>query len=209
MSYIYDILLNFKKDLIDFYEWNINDDIIHIKKIPLYRVRRDILFDFKTKILKLDSEFLGKLFNKTEAYRGKSKKNLKYSFLIGSDEDVIAICLDNSGKIIGKSNLLLDEYDEIIEIINGVDTINISYEVIDTVNLSFKTRNELDKINYIINHINKTNIDKLKYLHYECFNVLEEDINNIKNNIKEAIQNDDNLINKIYDFYKMLSYNTK
>ena len=34
MNYIYDILLNFKNKLYDFYDWNINDDITHIRKIP-------------------------------------------------------------------------------------------------------------------------------------------------------------------------------
>ena len=35
MNYIYDILLNFKKEFFEFYEWNLNDDIIHIKILVL------------------------------------------------------------------------------------------------------------------------------------------------------------------------------
>jgi len=33
MTYIYDILLNFKDDLYEFYDWNKTDNIIHIRKI--------------------------------------------------------------------------------------------------------------------------------------------------------------------------------
>lgn len=32
MNYIYNIHLNFNKMYFDFYEWNDNDEIIHIKK---------------------------------------------------------------------------------------------------------------------------------------------------------------------------------
>ena len=38
MTYIYDILLNFKEELIEFYDWNKNDNIIHIRKIPLLKI---------------------------------------------------------------------------------------------------------------------------------------------------------------------------
>ena len=43
MNYIYDILVNFKETLYDFYEWNKNDNITHIRKIPLFRIN-DIFF---------------------------------------------------------------------------------------------------------------------------------------------------------------------
>ena len=42
MTYIYDILLNFKDELIEFYDWNKNDNIIHIRKIPLLKITADI-----------------------------------------------------------------------------------------------------------------------------------------------------------------------
>ena len=54
MNYIYDILLNFKKEFFEFYEWNLNDDIIHIRKIPVFKVRKNQLYDFKNCNLKLN-----------------------------------------------------------------------------------------------------------------------------------------------------------
>ena len=38
MNYIYDILLNFNDMLYDFYDWNVKDNILHIRKIPLIQI---------------------------------------------------------------------------------------------------------------------------------------------------------------------------
>jgi len=38
MEFIYDILLNFQEEYCDFYEWQINDKVLNIKKIPLYKI---------------------------------------------------------------------------------------------------------------------------------------------------------------------------
>ena len=38
MIYIYDILLNFNTSLIEFFEWEENDLIKYIKKIPIYNL---------------------------------------------------------------------------------------------------------------------------------------------------------------------------
>ena len=46
MKNIYDILVNFKKIPYEFYEWNKNDDIKHVKSIPTFRISSDCLIDF-------------------------------------------------------------------------------------------------------------------------------------------------------------------
>ena len=38
MTYIYDILLNFNEEYYEFYDWNKEDTIVHIKKIPIYKI---------------------------------------------------------------------------------------------------------------------------------------------------------------------------
>ena len=38
MNYIYNIALNFQKNFVDFFEWNLNDNIIYINKIPIFKV---------------------------------------------------------------------------------------------------------------------------------------------------------------------------
>lgn len=209
MNYIYDILLNLKKDFLEFYEWNLNDEITHVRKIPLFKVKKEQLYDFKNSILKIEHNFLRSIFNKTEIFKGRNKKNIKYCFLIGTSDDVLGICLDDDGKIIYKSDLLIDEYDEILEIINQIDFTEITYEIISTTNFDFKTRNEKEKINYILNHISNTSSDKLKYLYYECFDIKENNVDKIKEKLLNKVNNDFDIVNKIYEFYRLLSYKTR
>ena len=52
MTYIYDIVLNFNNDFYEFYEWDKNDNLTLIKKIPLIKVESDFLdqvFNLKLK----------------------------------------------------------------------------------------------------------------------------------------------------------------
>ena len=209
MNYIYDILLNFKKEFFEFYEWNLNDDIINIRKIPVFKVRKNQLYDFKNCNLKLNQKFLKSIFNKSEIFKGRNKKSIKYSFLVGNNDDVLAIYLDDEGKILYKSDLLIDEYEDTLEVMNELDITDIEYETICTNSFDFKTRNEKEKICYIINHLYKTSEDKLKYLYYEFFDKKEENIDVIKNTIIKKIDNDFNFVNKVYDFYKLISYKTR
>ena len=53
MSYIYDILLNYNKELYDFYEWNLDDDICHIRKTPLFKVTTNQLVDIANNDIKI------------------------------------------------------------------------------------------------------------------------------------------------------------
>ena len=41
MNFIYDIVLNFNKDFYNFFEWNKNDNIINVKKIPIFLIDND------------------------------------------------------------------------------------------------------------------------------------------------------------------------
>ena len=58
MNYIYDILINLQKNLYDFYEWNLSDDIMHVRKIPLIKIKTCDLLSIKNNVIKLDVETL-------------------------------------------------------------------------------------------------------------------------------------------------------
>ena len=45
MNYYYDLVLNFNETAFMFYEWNENDVIELIKKIPLFSVNNKVLKD--------------------------------------------------------------------------------------------------------------------------------------------------------------------
>ena len=49
MNYIYDVVLNFQDDLIEFYEWSSEDTIDHIKRIPIFRISSQNLNDLINK----------------------------------------------------------------------------------------------------------------------------------------------------------------
>ena len=61
MNYIYDILLNFNRQLYDFFEWNLSDNIIHVRKIPLFRIDSKTLLTIRDNKVKVDSSFLEKI----------------------------------------------------------------------------------------------------------------------------------------------------
>ena len=65
MNYIYDILLNFKEEYYDFYDWNKNDNIVHIRKIPILKIDTIDLYNIKNNKIKIELKFLEKIRNKT------------------------------------------------------------------------------------------------------------------------------------------------
>ena len=68
MNTVYDLLLNFSDVVYDFYEWNIKDDIEHIKKIPFVKISTKTLYDFLKKDIKIDINFLKEIENVTQKY---------------------------------------------------------------------------------------------------------------------------------------------
>ena len=66
MYYYYDILLNFgSEELYDFYEWESSDALEYVKKIPLFRVSTDTLFDNLNYHITYDEEVLLQIQDKT------------------------------------------------------------------------------------------------------------------------------------------------
>ena len=57
MNYIYDILLNFNKYLIEYFEWKDTDDIKYVKKIMLFKIDQKTIKDIIENIVILDNKF--------------------------------------------------------------------------------------------------------------------------------------------------------
>ena len=58
MNYIYDIVLNFNSNYYEFYEWNKNDNIINVRKIPVFKVDNQTYYDFKFNDIIVNNDFL-------------------------------------------------------------------------------------------------------------------------------------------------------
>lgn len=209
MNYIYDILLNFNKKLYDFYDWEIHDKIEHIRKIPLIKVNSKTLFTIRNNKVKLDMENLNKIKGKTELFTNKDISTIEYAVLLSDGSSNLALKLNNEGITTQKSNLLIDEEAEIIEIAGRLKEQNIKYKVIEPETPNhFKTRNEQKKEQYIIEELkrNEKNLEKLQYLYFEFFGKQEEQKDKIIKELMQAIQQNENQMNqKIYDFFKLSS----
>lgn len=206
MNYVYDILLNFTNDVIGFYEWNLSDQIYHVKKIPIFKVKNDLIINIKTKKIKLDKSFLAKICNKFTLFNNVSSK--KNCCLLGNENDVLAISIDNNGNIDSTSELLIDEGIEILEMFQSLDFIDINYEIVCNNSMSFMTRTEKENIAFLYDKINNSNEQELKFLYFECFNKKINNIKSIKNKLLTNL-NSRAFINAILKFYNLLSLETK
>ena len=188
MEYIYDIVLNFNDCYYEFYEWNSKDKIINVKKIPVYRIN--------------DIDYLSFKYNKVSIV---NKFNQNYNiYLVTNTLEVMAIMLDKSVNIIKRSSLLLEEADEVLEISEKLEVTNITYKKNIPQDRNIISRSIKEKYNFIASFFKNINLNKdkylLKYIYYDIYNIIDDDINKIYN----KLLNEKN-INKIYNSIKNLS----
>lgn len=214
MSYVYDIVLNFNSEFYEFYEWKKDDLIYHIKRINLVRVDSIIFNEIFDNIILFDDDFLLSIFNKCEYYSNRKIDTIPYAFLLTDSYRVMGILLDNTGKIIKYSSLLLDEEEDILDLCYKLSDINLNYRVIKKRNKNeFQTRNERNIIRFIKKELNNDyengNISKLKYLYYEYFNKTSDNIKEIYDELSLELLK--NVNQKHYNLYNLikLSYSGK
>lgn len=211
MSYIYDILINFNKNLYEFYDWNLNDDIDHVRKIPVFKVDSAILWDIKNNDIIFKNQFLNQIYNKTEVFTVKNLKNLKYACLFCDGMETLAVEVTESG--LKKSKLLIDEEEEVIEVCSKLEAQSIEYKILHEMRIEqHKTRKEVEMEEFVKEQIKKlseeTDTSKLHYLYYECFNEKETDKDKIIDKFRlEMSKNFDQLVQKLYEFFKLLQFN--
>ena len=172
MDYIYDIILNFQKEYYEFYEWQPTDKIINVKKIPIYKINSQDYLNIKNNSVTIMKNTL----NKTSKI-----------FLLTNDIEVMGILINNDGKVIKKSSLLLDESDEILEDKDYIKKINIKYKINKQNKIDYISRLKKEKNKYLSKYFNS--IDKikdeyfLKYLYYDIYNKDEKDIDKVYNKL--------------------------
>ena len=198
MNYIYDIVLNFNKEYYNFFEWNKKDNIINIKKIPLFMVSDSIFNNMKYDIVKVSNDFINMIKDKTYIY---SKKESIISCLISNGKEVIGVMFDTEGNVIKRSSLLLDKEEEVIDELYDENVFDI-----DILSVKKRKNNEINRVqkeksNYLLRYIKKENNTlNLKYLYYDYFEEEEEDIVKIKDRLNYEITNNYNKkLSKLYD----------
>lgn len=202
MINIYDILLNFNKKIINFYEWEENDNIKYVKKIPLIKINTTLLNSIIYDEIEIDNKFINQIENKIEFYE---EENKKYSSSIILSDGHKAIAYSFINKEI--SSLLLEEESEAIRLANKLETTIIKYKVIreNKKKLELLTRKEQkikEELKKEIKYLYKNNkIEKLNYYYYEYFNEISNDKEKVYNRLIKSL-------NKITDkhiyLYKLI-----
>lgn len=210
MNYIYDVLINWNTILYDFYEWETNDEITHIRKIPIIKVNTTTLLDLEHFKVAISDDLLNVLYQQTETFTNKNKKTLDYTSLFSDGETVLAIKFNQKGFSISKSKLLIDEEEEILEIVLRMPETNIPYKIIKKEKQSFKTRHEIEREEYLKKQFHKlkkeTTDEKIKYLYYECFNEKTEEKDKMLVRLENAFKDNSNqVLNKMEEFFKLTS----
>ena len=220
MLYIYDILLNFNSDnkMYDFFDWDLNDNIEHIKKIPLFRVSRKTLNDINNNIFTIDKSFLIRIKNYTEVYRNKRIEKIPYCVIFTDSNKALAVEFNYDGLSIHKSALLLDEEEEVIDVSFKLGEIGLNYKIDKKLKPNpFLTRNDEQVMDFlkkeILDTYKRKDLDKLKYMYMEYFDKVAEaeveDVENIYidlcNSFKSGINDRHNMM---YNLLK-LSYTGK
>ena len=213
MNYFYDLLINLSDDVpFNFYEWNKNDNIIHLKKIPVFKIKTNDLKNFLSYNIKVDELFLTKIFNKTESY---DKNYINYMALFTDGNNSLVIEFDEKGKTIAKSKLLLEEELDLLEIAYSLKNEVVNYEKIDLLNEDSELRQIKELKHFLLVEINtlweKQNTPKLRYLYNEIINQDSKDLQKIYKSLQNIIKSDFNsnhlkMFNIIKLSYQHLSY---
>ncbi|MBQ8902117.1 MAG: DUF3603 family protein [Bacilli bacterium] len=208
MNYYYDVLLNFQEKYCMFYEWDEQDEIEFIKKIPLYHIDSKTYVDLFSNKIKVTGDFLKYIENKTKL---KSNNFLEYAAIFSDGKNSIALEFNNKGEVINKSSLMLEDELNINEFMYSINLSELNYEIINSEIRYKETRQEL-KIKRIlkleIDSMYRNNeLSKMKYIYLEWFNELLDNIDKMYNNMINKIK--DNLSDKEYEIYELikLSYN--
>lgn len=204
MRYIYDIVLNFEKCFFEFYEWEKNDNIINIKKIPVFMVNNETYKNIKYNNVTVNTEFVDKLRDKTFTY---NRIKVGPSCLISNGMEVIGLLFNDKGDVIKKSSLLIDEEEEVLEEITDSDIYVIDIVKSRKIKKDNFNRRDSERRDFLINYINKeNNISNLKYLYYDYFEIEEEKADIIKKKLIEEIRNNWNKrFNSFYETVKIMN----
>lgn len=214
MNYVYDVLLNFNKELYDFFDWNSSDIISHIRKILLFRVNNQVMNNLKNNYIMINQDFLTKISNRTEMFTSQNVKIINYACLFTNGLEVIALKFDKNGLVMHKSRLLVDEEEEVLDSINDLEEYDLKYKVLNSMPINyFKTRKEREIEKFIdkkLKEITNDDTEKLRYLYYECFNKREDNIDKIILKINTELKNNwDSFYDKVYNFFKLISAKEK
>lgn len=178
MNYIYNIKVNLKDNLINFYEWESNDKITTLKKVKIFVINN---YDYNN-ILKMNIKI------RKEFLKNIELDNL--TCLFTNAVDIVCIKFNIDGTISKISKLDLEEEREVLDEINYKVKTKILYSKINKDNnYKLTTRREESIKNKLLDFLisSKDNTELIDYLYYEwsgktsSSNKYDELLSSIKN----------------------------
>lgn len=178
MNYIYNIKVNLKNNLINFYEWEMSDKITTLKKVKIFVINNYDYNNILKMNIKVRKEFL---------------KNIELDNLIclfTNAVDIVCIKFNPDGTISKISKLDLEEEREVLDEINYKVKTKILYSKINKDNnYKLTTRREENIKNKLLEFLisSKDNTELIDYLYYEwsgktsSSNKYDELLSSIKN----------------------------
>ncbi len=202
MNYIYDIYANINKKYYDIYDWQKKDKIIHIKKIPIFKIKSSDLQKFIKDEIKLDETFVKSIKNKTEFFNN----NLNSNFCAFTDmRDEIITKISNNGNIIGKSSIHFTDKYNATNAFKKINLSNIDYKITKVIPLDSENRYEKIRRNFLMKNIDILSKEKLTYLYFECFEQKVDNEKIIKNHLKkEIVKQNEKVCTTISNFLKLI-----
>ena len=187
MNYFYDVMVNLHEVNYKFYEWSMDDEFIHLKRVPIYKLKSQDIQKFLLHNIQVKREFLEGIKDKTTSIENEK---LLYIALFTDGNNTIVLEFNEDGKSILRSSLLIAEELDLMEIAYSLEEEKLEYEVLEKI----KDKNEVRQVERIKKFLNKEidysfnhqDFDKLKYLYQE---ISEEQLRSNK---------------KIYEFLKIL-----
>ncbi len=176
MIYIYDILLNWFQEnlMVDFFEWELDDELEHMKKIPLLKVETSFIQTLYYAKVRVDKSLLDKIFEKSESYFHNNVEAISYATLVSDGKKCFAVEFDEQGTLLYKSTLLLDEEEEVLEMCEELTLFPFTYEVLTAEEQrEYLTRKEKENKRYLLKELTKMwqqkEQAKIAYLYDEYF----------------------------------------
>mgnify|MGYP005788081827 FL=1 len=204
MNYIYDIILNFNEEFYDFYEWNNNDNVINVRKIPVLKVDENTYVSLRNNKIQVSMETIDSLKKNFSLYNEKIEGNI--ICLITNGMSAFGVMFNNNGYLIKRSGMLFDEEEEVIDESENIKEVKIDFIKNEKQKSNNISRIVKEKQKFIKDYISSLDDElTLKYIYYDYFEKEEN-----KNNIKEILLSEINSkwnskLSKLYDLTKLLN----
>ncbi len=211
MNNYYDLYLDFKEsNPYKFYEWELNDNLISIKKIPLFRVNEQMIINLYKYNAFISESFLLKIKNRTTYKEDNKIKTIKYSCIFTDTKFSIALIFNEKGKVIKRSHLMIEDELNVNELAYSLKKEKIVINKMDSIMINNSFRQEEQMKRRIKDEIKRVMVSKkydlLIYYYLEWFNEYSNDPNFIYSRMLGEL-NKDNVFNldKMYDLVLQLT----